>query len=91
MGKFSQIFMELSAGDTPIFLIPDNNLNKCQGILTKLGMCIDIKEIWFAIANGLILSFFLHDIGGYYCFTLLFNKLAESWKTCLKVVIHQKN
>ena len=27
MGKFHQIFTELSAGDTPIFLFPDNNLS----------------------------------------------------------------
>ena len=26
-------------------------------ILTKLGTCIDMKEIWFGIANGQILSF----------------------------------
>ena len=44
MGKFCQIFTELSAQDTPIFLFP--------GILTKLAICIDIKEIWFGIANG---------------------------------------
>ena len=47
---------ELSAQDMPIFLFPGDNLSKCQGILTKLGTCIDIKEIWFGIANGQILS-----------------------------------
>ena len=33
---------------------------KCQGILTKLGTCIDItgKEVLFGIANGQILSMF---------------------------------
>ena len=56
MGKFRQILTELSARDTPIFSFPDNNLSKCQGILTKPGMCIDIKEIWFGIANGQISS-----------------------------------
>ena len=30
---------------------PDDNLNKLQWIFTKLGMCIDIVEIWFWIAN----------------------------------------
>ena len=50
--------MELSAQDMPIFLFPDNKLSKCQGILTKLGTCIDIKEIWFGIANGQISSDF---------------------------------
>ena len=49
---------ELSVPDTPIFSFPDNNLCKCQGILTKLGTCIDIKEIWFGIANGQIPSMF---------------------------------
>ena len=28
MDKFSQIFKELSAGDTPIFSFPDDNLSK---------------------------------------------------------------
>ena len=55
MGKFRQIFMELSARDTPIFLFPDNNLSKKQGILMKLAICIDLKEICFGIANGQII------------------------------------
>ena len=38
-----------------IFL--DDNLSKCQGILSKLGTCIDIK-IWFGIADGQISSVF---------------------------------
>ena len=50
MGKFHQILMELS--------FPDNNLSKCQWIFTKLGMCIDIVEIWFGVANGQISSNF---------------------------------
>ena len=37
---------------------PDGNLNKHQWILTKLGMCIDVMELWFGIANGKILSVF---------------------------------
>ena len=36
MGKFRQILMELSTRDMPIILFPDDNLCKCQGILTKL-------------------------------------------------------
>ena len=36
----------------------DDNLNKHQWIFTKLGMCIDIVEIWFGIANGQISSIF---------------------------------
>ena len=52
--------------------LPDDNLSKCQWIFTKLGMCIDIVEIWFGIANGQILSNFYgvicprHDSGGYF-------------------------
>ena len=37
---------------------PDDNLSKCQWIFTKLGVCIDIVEIWFGIANGQISSNF---------------------------------
>ena len=43
---------KLSARDTPIFWFPDDNWSKHQQIFTKLGMCIDIVEIWFGIANG---------------------------------------
>ena len=70
MGKFRQILTELFAWDTPIFLFLDNNLSKWQGILTKLGTWIDIKEICFGIANGQISSMFdrvicpRHDNGG---------------------------
>ena len=35
-----------------IVLFPENNLSKYQWIFTKLGMCIDIVEVWFGIANG---------------------------------------
>ena len=52
MGNFRQILTELSARDTPIFLLPDDNVSKHQLIFTKLGFCIDIVEIWFGIANG---------------------------------------
>ena len=57
MGKFRQISKELSARDTPIVSFSDENLSKCQRILTKLGICIDIKEIWFGIGNGQIVNF----------------------------------
>ena len=58
MGKFCQFLTELSARDTPIFSFPDDNLSKHQWIFTKLGICIDIVEIWFGIANGQISSIF---------------------------------
>ena len=37
---------------------PDENLSKHQWIFTKLGVCIDIVEICFGIANGQISSNF---------------------------------
>ena len=40
------------------FSFLDDNLSKHQWIFTKLGMCIDIVDIWFGIANGQILSNF---------------------------------
>ena len=40
------------------FSFPDDNSSKHQRIFTKLGMCIDIVEIWFRIANGQISSKF---------------------------------
>ena len=39
-------------------MFPGDNLSKYQGSFTKLGTCIDIKEIWFGIANGQISSMF---------------------------------
>ena len=58
MGKFRHILTELSAQDRHMFSFPDDNLSKCQWILTKLATGIDIKEIWFGIANGQITSIF---------------------------------
>ena len=55
MGKFHQILTELSAQDTPIFSFPDDYLNKCQGILTKLDTCIDI---WKRSGLGLLMGKF---------------------------------
>ena len=40
------------------FSFPGDNLRKHQWIFTKLGMYIDIVEIWFGIANGQISSVF---------------------------------
>ena len=78
MGKFRQVLIDLSARDTPIFSFPDDSLSKCQGILTRLGTYIDMKEIWFGIANGQILSMIdlvicpRHDNGGVLLFNVLF-------------------
>ena len=52
------------------FLFPDDNWSKHQWIFSKLGMCIDIMEVWFGIADGQISSNFYgvicprHDNGG---------------------------
>ena len=37
-----------------VFSFQDDNLSKYQWVFAKLGMCIDIVEIWFGIANGQI-------------------------------------
>ena len=58
MGNFRQILSDVSARDTPIFSFPNVNFSKCQEILTKLGTGIDMKEIWFGIANEQISSMF---------------------------------
>ena len=39
-----------------VFSFPDNNLSKCQWIFIKFGVCIDIIEIRFEIANDQILT-----------------------------------
>ena len=56
MGKFCQFLTELSAHDASMFSFTDDNLSKYQCIFTKLGICIDVVEIWFGIANGQISS-----------------------------------
>ena len=58
MGKFHQFLTELSASDTSVFLFLDDNFSKYQRIFTKLGVCIDIVEICYGIANGQISSIF---------------------------------
>ena len=44
-----------------IISFPDDNLSKHQWIFTKLGMCIDIVEVWFGVVNGQI-SFILTEL-----------------------------
>ena len=50
MSKFPQFLTELSAYDTSIFLVSDNNLSKCQWI--QFCMCIDTVEICFGFLMG---------------------------------------
>ena len=54
MGKFNQFLTELSAHDKSVFIFRDDNYIKYQWIFIKLGVCIDIVEIWFGIAVGQI-------------------------------------
>ena len=82
--NFIRFWRELSALDTPIFSFPDDNLRKCQGILTKFGTCIDMKEIWCGIANGQISPMFdrvicqWHDNGGVLYFNIfLFSQFCR--------------
>ena len=58
MGKFCQFLTELSTCNMSVFSFPDDNFSKYQSIFTKLGLCIDIVEVCFGIANGLISCIF---------------------------------
>ena len=70
MGKFRQILTVICPRHAHIFSFPDDNLSKCQGILIKLGTCIDMKEVWFGTTYGQISLMFdrvicsRHDNGG---------------------------
>ena len=55
-GQISSKFDGSYLPETPIFSFRDDNLSKKD--FTKLGTCIDMKEIWFGIANGQISSWF---------------------------------
>ena len=59
-GIFLQFLTELSACDRSDFSFWDDNLSKYmyQWVFIKLGMCIDIVEIWFGIAKWQISSIF---------------------------------
>ena len=54
--------VRLSGVRQSVFSFPDDNLSKCQWIFTKLGVCIDIVEIWLGTVNGQILSVFDRDL-----------------------------
>ena len=41
-----------------VFSFPDDNLRTYYWIFNKLGVCIDIVDMWFGIVNGQILSNF---------------------------------
>ena len=60
------------------FSFPDEDLSKHHWIFTKLGMCIDIMEIWFGIDNGKFHQIFKElsardtIMAGYYSLKFLF-------------------
>ena len=58
MAKFRQFFLKLSVRHTSVISFPDNNFSTRQSIFFKLGICIDIVDIWFGFSNGQISSFF---------------------------------
>ena len=58
MGKFRPFLRDLYARGMSVFLFPDDNLSKYQWIFARLGMGINIVEIWFVVANGQISSIF---------------------------------
>ena len=58
MSEFRQFLTELSARHMSVFAFLDDNFSKCQWIFPKLGICINIMEICFGIANGQILPIF---------------------------------
>ena len=61
------------------FSFPDDNLSKHQWIFTKSGVCIDIMEIWYGIANGQISSNFDGVICPFFFFFfILGQKLSKS-------------
>ena len=57
-GQISSNFDSYLPETNPYFLLADDNLSKCQGILTKLSTCINVMVILFGIANGQISSVF---------------------------------
>ena len=71
---------------TSLFSFPDDNLSKYQWISIKLGMCIDIVEIWIGIADQQISSLFLQlsaclytIVVGYYHFMFYYMFWVIPW------------
>ena len=48
-GQIRQFLTELSARHTSVLLFQDDNLSRYQSSVMKLGICIDITDIWFGI------------------------------------------
>ena len=60
----------------------DYCLSKYEWIFTKLGVCIDIVEFWFGVANGHILSVFDRVIDNFSKYQQIFTKLG----LCIDIV-----
>ena len=56
-GNHCPFLTELSACNSSVFYIQDNNLSKSQWIFTNFDSCIDIVEICLGIAHGQIVNF----------------------------------
>ena len=67
MGKFHQFLTELSARNRSVLSFPDDYFSKYKLIFTKFGVCIDIVEICFGIADGQILSIFYRELSAAFC------------------------
>ena len=52
MGKFRQIFMELSARDTPIFSFPDDNLENNKGFSSNLLYAMTLRRSGLGFLMG---------------------------------------
>ena len=79
-GQILSVLKELSAHHMSIFSFLGDSFCKCQWIFTKLGMCFDIVEIWFWIANRQISSFFFSGLSARDTFLFSFqdNNLSKS-------------
>ena len=54
MVKFHKFLTELSACHSSVFSFQDDKLSKYQSVFTKLGICIDIVDIWIGIFDTVI-------------------------------------
>ena len=52
MGKFHQIFTELSARDTPIFSFPDYNLSNNKGFSQNLLYALTLRRSGLGLLMG---------------------------------------
>ena len=58
MGKFRQIFTELSARDTPTFSFPDDNLVNNNGFSSNLLYALTLRRSGLGLLMGKFRQFF---------------------------------